>query len=566
MSGGEVNAVEAAVQLLAGLIEAGLRDVVLCPGSRSAPLAYAAEAAERRGLIRLHVRHDERTAAFVALGLARGGEGPAAVVTTSGTAVANLLPAALEAHHAGIGLLLLTADRPGRLRGTWANQTSDLQHSLFGTLPVLTIDTETRSMGGDLAGKAVAAATGERPGPVHLNLCFDEPLQPAPGEKIDLDGARPGAHPPGLAGRPVAPVAPPPPADAEACLTLAAGPRTVVVAADGATGSVAKRLAQEADWPLLAEPSSGARSGRCVVGGYRLLLDTPLGRRVERVVVFGRPTLSRPVTRLIERAGEVVLVGPPGRGPQRAVRRAAAVRVEGPDDPGWLAEWLAAGRAASAAVKAVLDGWPRPTGPAVAAALAAATGSGDALVVGASNPIRDLDLAADTLPEQALVVANRGLAGIDGTLSTALGVAAASGRPTRAFVGDLTFLHDLAGLAVPAAERARVRLQVVVLNDDGGGIFSMLEHGDHRQAFERVFATPVGADLAALCAGYQVPHRSVGGTGDLIEALGSVPSGIEVVEVTAHRADLRPLHAGIRARLQEAGLPGTGIAVEPGPR
>jgi 2-succinyl-5-enolpyruvyl-6-hydroxy-3-cyclohexene-1-carboxylate synthase len=545
-------AVEAAAALLSGLIGAGLRDVVLCPGSRSAPLAYAAQAAERDGLIRLHVRHDERTAGFVALGLGRVGGVPAAVVTTSGTAVANLVPAALEAHHAGIGLLLLTADRPIRLRGTWANQTSDLQHALFGGIPVLSVDIEAssdgetpclgadfeRRLGDDLVPRAIAAATGERPGPVHLNLCFDEPLQPAPDQQITLDVAPKAAGDPARSG-----------VDDE-CHTLPPGLRTVVVAADGTPGDAATSIAQQAGWPLLAEPTSGARSGPCVVGGYRLLLDSSLGHRVERVVVFGRPTLSRPVTRLIDRADEVVLVGPPGPGPGRRVRRASAVRVAEPDDPRWLGEWLAAGQVASSAVRTVLDEWPRPTGPAVAAVLAAVTTSADALVVGASNPIRDLDLAADTLPESALVVANRGLAGIDGTISTALGVAVASARPTRALVGDLTFLHDLAGLAVPIAERDRLRLTVVVLNDDGGGIFSMLEHAEQPGPFERVFATPVGADLGRLCAGYRVPHRMVTSITELAHALADVPYGIDVVEVPAHRTDLRPLHAAIRARLQ----------------
>ncbi len=544
--------VTAARALVEGLVAVGVTDLVLCPGSRSAPLAYAAHAAEQAGVLRLHVRHDERGAAFVALGCgAADPSRPAAVVTTSGTAVANLHPAVLEAHHSGVPLLVLTADRPHRLRGTWANQTSHLQAGLFGGAPVATRDVQVPardpaegaghewfSIGVDAVRTAVDGTPGRgRGGPVHLNLAFDEPLVPQ-----DLDawsGPAPGsAVPSARAARPTPPV------------VLDRGPRTLVVAGDRA-GPEARRFAEAAGLPLLAEPTSGAKGGAHRVGAYRLLMGRAgFGDRVERVVVFGHPTLSRPVTRLLARHDvELVQVvrSVDDLGPERSARRVQG-SLEIAADPGadssWLDQWVTAGRDAERAVDEVLEGWPALSGPLLARAVARATGVADALVVAASNPVRDLDLVAPA-PEGALVLANRGLAGIDGTVGTAVGVAAGSGRPTRLLLGDLAFLHDHGSLALPAGERDRLRLQVVVLNDDGGGIFGLIEHADHPAGFERVFGTPHGADLAPLCAGLGVPHRSVCEKGELATVLADVPVGLSVVEVRADRASLRPLHAAL---------------------
>ena len=531
------SSVEAAGRLIADLVAAGVRDVVLSPGSRSAPIAYVVAAAERDGLLRLHVRHDERSAAFFGLGIGRADpEHPAVVVTTSGSAVANLVPAAMEARHGGVPLLLLTADRPHRLRGTWANQTSDAQGKLLEAV-AYSWDVDPVNWDGTPWLDALAAAKGRlrgRPGPAHLNVCFDVPLQPAVGETISLPstGVTAGgeqAHVGAVSSRE----------------PLVLGPRTVVVAGDGA-GPEAAELATRVGWPLLAEPTSGARSGAARVPAYRLALRD-LADGIERVVVFGRPTLSRPITALLDDARvEVVQVirHDDDLGPGRTALRTGGVVVDGTDDPVWLDRWLAAGRAIEAHAMAAVDAWPEVTGLHVARVVAAATCPGSALFVGSSNAVRDLDLVSGDLPCEALIVANRGLAGIDGAVSTAAGVAVASGRPTRAYLGDLTLLHDLNGLAVPALERQRLRLQVVIANDDGGGIFATLEHARHPDAFERVFGTPTGADLGALCAGYGVDHRKVT-LSDLPAALGEVPAGISVVEVTTSRTHLAELHASL---------------------
>ena len=549
------------------LVAAGVRHAVLCPGSRSAPLAYALAAAEALGGPVLHVRHDERVAAFTALGAGTAGAGPAAVVTTSGTAVANLHPAVLEAHHADRPLVVVTADRPRALRGTWANQTTELQAGLFGAALRGVLDLEDVDAAKDPdAARArldalLASARGGpagRAGPVQLDLGFGEPLLP---DGDDLPWVLPARRPhrAAPAGRP-GPAPASPPADP---LELPPGARTVVLAGDGA-GPDARALAERAGWPLLAEPSSGARGGPNAVGPYRLLLELDAwGGAVERAVVFGRPTLSRPVTRLVGRPDvDVVLVSPyPDRPePGRPVRRAVHVTAPAPEASSGrrLRSWRVAGRAAAAAIDGVLDGEAaagRLTGPWLARELAAALRPGELLVTAASNPVRDLDLAARPLPDgpAAHVIANRGLAGIDGTVSTALGAALAAGVPARVLVGDVAFLHDLGALLAGPRE-ARPDLQIVVLNDDGGGIFSLLEHGglaeagpEQAAAFDRLFGTPHGADLASLCRGFGVRHERVGDAARARAVLAEPAPGVSVVEVPADRSGLRALHARLRS-------------------
>lgn len=563
----------AVVQQLAA---SGVREVVLCPGSRSAPLAYALHAADAAGLVRLHVRHDERAAGFTALGLSRGGGAPAAVVTTSGTAVANLHPAVLEAAESGVPLVVLSADRPHAVRGTWANQTTALQAGLFGAAARLSLDLPVPREGEPLArveatwragvADLVATARGDRdarPGPVQGDLALADPLvpdapwDPAPGPRA-----------------PSAPYAP----SAEGAVVGAA--RTVVVVGDAPAhlGALARALAERRGWPLLAEPSSGARGGPNAVGPYRLLLGEPdLGGAVERVVAVGRPTLSRPVTALLAR-GDVALVhlvahaDDPGPDPTRGARRVVVPPTAATEqlltgsrgDTAWLTAWQRAGAAAQEALDAVLDaaaGSGRLTGPLVAREVAAALARrpGELLVTAASNAVRDLDLAAAPwtgTPGGPQVLAGRGLSGIDGTLSTATGAALAAGAPATVLVGDLALLHDANGLLLPPGE-PEPDLRVVVVDDDGGGIFTGLEHGDpgapdRAAVFERLFGTPHGRDLVALAAALGVSARRVEGLDDLRAALAAPVRGREVLVVRADRADLRALHARVRGAVSEA--------------
>lgn len=517
-----------ATWVLDELVARGLTDAVLCPGSRNAPLSFALAADPR---IRLHTRIDERTAAFLALGLTKSSHRPVAVVTTSGTATANLHPAVLEAAHAGLELVAVTADRPERMRGTGANQTTD-QVRLFGTAAGFADLTEPD---GDLLAGAWFPG-----GPVHLNVQLDEPLlpgsEPSPATAVSsgLDMPSPDT------------VAEP--------HHLRAGPRTVVVAGDDA-GPPARVLAEQAGWPLLAEPSSGSRTGHNPIRTYRLLLGTALGERVERVVVFGHPTLSRPVQRLLARS-DVEVVSVPARG--RWAARPFPVASEhtrltaDADDRTWLEEWRSADRTLSARVDEYVAGRPGLTPYDVAAVVDATNPPRGLLVVGASSPVRDLDLMATAHPvgERRMVLANRGLAGIDGTISTAVG--AALGRPHSsravAYVGDVTFLHDLTGLVL-GPEEQRPPLTIVVANDDGGSIFATLEQGAEEYAghYERLFGTPHGVDLSPVCAGLGVPHVRVAARESLLEALVRPVEGIQVVEAVIGRADRRETDLAIAA-------------------
>lgn len=586
-------ATDAAAALLAGLVSRGVRHVVVSPGSRSQALALVAADLERAGLIELHVRIDERVAGFTALGIGRETGIPAAVVCTSGTAVANLLPAVLEAHHAGVPLVLITADRPPELRGVGANQTTR-QPGLFRSavrfeadlaVPELVDDdgSSEQSIALDaVAADTLAAALGEgsrAAGPVHLNVPFREPLAGASpswlaeraasgiiaeavvaDESGEDDGS--GALYQGGGGIGEADVAP----DAEGPYPVELGLRTIVVAGADA-GAAAEQFAHDGGFPLVAEIVSGARFGRQIVHGYRPLLDDPeLGGRIERVVVFGRPTLSRQVTRLLMRDdAEVLAVRGPGEpinlnGSTVAVD---AVRVgDGSPDREWLGAWMRASRAhlvdlsppapdadglASAvpherlgALNAEVEVMRAPIDrAALVDALWRASWPHDRLVFGSSRIVR----VADELlgGKKVAVHSNRGLAGIDGTIATATGIALASqvdDRPgvTRLLLGDLAFLHDMGALMLPPGEH-EPRLQVVVGNDGGGTIFDGLEvasvAGD--DAMSRVQYTPHTARLEQLALAFGWEYHRCTTRVALDQVLTAPTGGRQLIEVPLPR-------------------------------
>lgn len=543
------------------LRQAGVRAVVLCPGSRSAPLALELERLARTEGLDLHVRIDERSAGFLALGLARSRPGelvqepgqwaptrrPVAVVTTSGTAVGNLLPAVMEAAHSGAPLVVVSADRPASMVHTGANQTTD-QTRLFGRFVrgegrVSNLDGSPRAWAyqvGRLCDLASGTLTRD-PGPVHLDVELSEPLLAPAAENQD----------PTAGGR--RRVTFPPPAETEYPVANDGRP-TVVLVGDATPdeGARARRFAADAGLPLLAEPSSNARAG-AALRTYRLLLGSPLADEIGRVVVFGHPTLSRPVSRLLARDDiETVVVcdtARPAVPPGGAGAVVPGARVSGfspaRDDGDWLERWRVADREASSRLDAMVAEGPL-TGPAVAAAVVASIGPDGALVAGSSNPIRDLDLAP--VPAEAFpAYANRGLAGIDGTIATAQGIALASGRPVTALLGDLTFLHDVGSLLVGPLER-RPRLRVVVANDDGGSIFHTLEQGDPAYAtgFERVFGTPTGVSVEPLAQAYGWGFTRATTRDELVAALAAPIEGLEIVEVPLTRDGRRDLDARVR--------------------
>jgi len=561
------------------LIRCGLREVVLAPGSRSAPLAMALhERCAAGGPLRLHVRIDERTAAFLALGLAKASGRPAAVLCTSGSAAANFHPAVIEADESGVPLLLLTADRPPELRGTGANQTIDQLHLYGGAVRWFAdvgVPEARPGMNGywrSLAGRAWAAAAGAAggfPGPVQVNLPLRDPLVPGlpdagppehdpAGWPESLDGRPGGTAWTRLAGE-TGPGQP-------GALELPWTERGVLLAGDGAVraGPLAA-LAEAAGWPVLAEPSSGARRGAAALTAYQYLLDDPTftaAHRPDLVISAGRPGLSRGQLGFLRQAAghgarHVALTQGPGRwaDPARsATDVAAGVRLAGGPPPGpatdWLRGWQRADAAARRALDAVLDAGPELTEPRLARDLAAALPDGALLWAASSLPIRDLDrqMAARA---GLRVLASRGASGIDGLISAASGAAlahqAAGGGPAVALLGDLAVLHDSPGLFAGPGE-PRPDLVIVVASNDGGGIFSTLEPAAFPDSFERVFGTPHGARFSALAAAAGLPYQELREAADLPAALRG--GGLRLVEVPAGRA----AGAALRQRLHEAAM------------
>jgi 2-succinyl-5-enolpyruvyl-6-hydroxy-3-cyclohexene-1-carboxylate synthase len=551
-----------ALTLVDELARAGVTDACLAPGSRSAPLALAL--AEHPG-IGVHVHLDERSAAFFALGAAKRSGRPVVVVCTSGTAAANFHPAVLEADHARVPLLVLTADRPPELRGTGANQATD-QLKLYGPavrwfceVGVPADDPAAGRYWRSLASRAFAEAAGPPAGPVHLNLAFADPLVPLdpapdPGRRLAGEPApgRPGgapwtAAPAGVRAAADGDVA----ALAEAVRAEARG-LLVVGWGAGLDPAAVDAFAAASGWPVLADPLSGARRGPAAVSTYDGLVRAPrfaAGHRPDLVVRVGGAPTSKALTAWLDETVPQVLVDPaggwldPGRSVSlrltadpSALLAAVAARLDGRGPGPWLGQWLAAEGLAREAIDGLLEEWTEPFEGRVARDLVAWMPDGGTLVVGSSMPVRDVDAFAR--PREGLrLLANRGLSGIDGFVATALGVAAAGEEPVAALCGDLTLLHDASSL-LGAAGRPRGAV-LVVCDNDGGGIFSFLPQARlPAELFEPLFGTPHGLDLAALAAAARVPSRVVEKAADLVPALDAAlaSGGTQLVVVRGDRA------------------------------
>lgn len=539
--------VDTASAILASLDALGLTHVLYCPGSRSAPFAYALEAGAFGGDARAVL--DERSAGFMAVGLARTGALPA-VVVTSGTAVAELAPAVLEASHARLPLLLLTADRPGELRGVGASQATD-QSRLFGAHVRAQVDLEPQEASTTLVGhltRCVAAACGApagTPGPVQINVAFRDPLTPASPASASASGDEAGAS---FVPRPTRVLAASP---VSARWEDVVGPATagLIVAGEGALPR-ALEWSRASGFPLLAEPASGAWAGGGVTPFEQSLVASSLGREVDTVVVTGRPTLSRPIHALLARPDvRVVVVDPHSPWVDISGNASAVVAdleaTRGPVDAA-QAEWASrvrdAARDAGERIESLLAAGSGRTMLDLARAVAAS--SSGPLVLGASNPVRAFDLAVPTLEGRA-VHSNRGQAGIDGTISTAVGIclgagsvgevsAPASERVT-AVMGDLTACHDASSLALAAA--ARAHLDIIVADDRGGGIFATLEHGRATtpEAYDRWFGVAQEVDYEALAAAYRLAFARVDNPAQLARVLETPQAGPRLVHVPVER-------------------------------
>ena len=490
------------------IVEAGITDVVISPGSRNAPLSIAFHQASVKGLIKLHVRIDERTAAFFALGIAKASGRPVPIVCTSGTAVANYHPAVLEASHTNLPLLVLTADRPASLRKTGANQTTE-QARIFGKAVRYFADVSGSVYPMELPLNSLQS------GPVHLNIQFEEPLI---GDKSDnwlndltitapkiFDRKTPGTF-------------------------YTKSTRGVLVIGHDRGGLAVDAVRDFADalgWPVIAEDPltfEKAISHASIFLTSRAIADDLVP---DTVVVIGRTTLSRSINAFIKSARKEIVIDPrmatvdSDRMASQKFLQLPKVEVQ-PADSEYKEKWQKYSQRAAKMVGDISQ-WSEAL---IAREIGAAIPTGTALFVSSSRPIRDLEgfASARTGVE---TFANRGLAGIDGNISTALGIASQR-KETIAVLGDLGFLHDLTGLI----HNEDINLKILVINNDGGGIFSTLSQRGVA-GFEEVFGTPHGKDLAAIASAIGVPAKTISTEAELKSELATPIKGVSVVVITA---------------------------------
>lgn len=500
--------------VIAELVKAGVSTFVLCPGSRSAPLAYALGDAADAGIITLHIETDERVAGFIALGSGVAGK-PAAVVTTSGSAVANLHPAVEEANYAGVPLIVLAADRPNESRGVRASQTADHRAVLEGSVRfVAEIPADAPHVRGQVI-RAVRKAQSAEPGPVLINVAFREPL--LPGSTWDEvradclpDRPAPGRYPVVVSGP-----------------SIRANPMF--------TGEVQllERVPNLARVPILAEPTGELRTHPNAVNAHPYLLRTPLRDRIDSVIVLGHPTLTREVTRLLADPSVTVFAVDEGAGYTDAAGTAHVADLDDVNgllahaEAEWLQSWLEASSVADAAIDHEIG--VELSFPTIARAL---TASPVPTQIAASSIIREVNLYGGS-PAGARF-ANRGLAGIDGTMSTAIGTSIALGEPVRVVVGDLAFIHDL-GALVRGVGQIIPGLDVVVIDDHGGSLFATLEYGLGPEiAYDRAFRTEKELDVEAAARAVGVEYVAPATLVEFTEALGRV-SGVRIVHVDLGR-------------------------------
>ncbi|MEY3691435.1 MAG: 2-succinyl-5-enolpyruvyl-6-hydroxy-3-cyclohexene-carboxylic-acid synthase [Actinomycetota bacterium] len=534
-------------------VRAGIQHAVVAPGSRSTPLAVALAA---RSELRLHVFHDERSAGFAALGIGRATGVPAVLLCTSGTAAAHFLAPVLEAHQSRVPMVVCTADRPPELRDVSAPQTID-QTKLYGTAvrwfhdPGVPSD-DARTTWRPLARRCVAAATGLVPGPVHLNLPFREPLL---GEAGELPPAGESHTARAVVG-----------VDAAALVSTASrlsGLRGVVVAGRGSTHEVLS-FAEAAGWPVLADATSGLRECHPnVVVAFDPVLRVPQfsGRNLPEVIVrVGDPPASKVLAQWTARTGaRVVQVSDHDRfvDPDHLVSETVVGRIDrvmallagavSPAPDGWLGGWS---RAEAAAQRAITEATDAVFGePTVARRVTDTRPAGTNLVVSSSMPIRDVEWFGTVTPG-VVVHSNRGANGIDGVVSTAVGVALGTGAPTTLLIGDVALIHDSNGLW--GLEGRGVDLTVVVVNNDGGSIFSFLPQAaatDH-DTFEMLWGTPHGVDIAHLCAAHGIAHTAVHDREGLERSL--TGTGTRVIEVRTDRPANVAVHDAVNAAVAAA--------------
>ncbi len=563
---------------VAALEDRGVRDACVCSGSRSAPLVLALH----RSSIRTHVPLDERAGAFFALGLAKASRRPVPIVTTSGTAAANLHPAAVEALHARVPLILLTADRPPELRDAGAPQTID-QVRMFGgavrwfhEVGAPVAEPDLLHYAAALGVRAVAEAWGPPAGPIHLNFAFREPLVPEPESirPLRARGGSGGTASPETLGDPELPAPSARGITRAACLLRQRRRGLIVCGPDDASPELpaaVARLAAVTGYPILADPASQVRYGphdrARVMGAYDAFLMTPAfaAREAPEVVIqFGPALTSKSYHQYAARHAETLhLLVDPARGWRSPSRRArelfaanpsafasalADALAKGSDPlPRWGETFQVAERAAREAIDRRRASVPELSEGYLFPELLDACPEGTLFYVGNSLAIRNLDLFAPSSPKRLRILSNRGASGIDGVVSSGLGAGAAGGPPVLVVVGDLSFHHDLNGLA--AARDGNARATIVIVNNDGGGVFSLLPVARHGDVFERYFGTPHGLDFAPAAAMYRIhfarPDSLSALRGRAADSLAR--NATEILEVQTSREETRALHQAVRA-------------------
>jgi 2-succinyl-5-enolpyruvyl-6-hydroxy-3-cyclohexene-1-carboxylate synthase len=498
------NSTSLARVIVRQIIEAGITDVVVSPGSRNAPLSLAFFSASKRGLIKLHVRIDERTAAFFALGIIKATGRPVPIVCTSGTAVANFHPAVLEASHTNAPLLVLTADRPAILRKTGANQTTE-QARIYGKAVRYFADIDGPVFPMELPFDSL------RSGPVHLNVQFDEPMLPDDSDKW-LDEIVISAKVFENRAKP-------------STLKSDSNRGVLVIGHDrgGLSVESVRKFAKELGWPIIAEdplsfPDAIAHASIFLTSSQIRAALIP-----QTAIVIGRTTLSRSINAFLKLAPTQVVIDPRMAtvdSDRHADKRFTQLPVLNTHkaSPEWLEQWDKYALRCAKSIDA-LTGF---TEAVIAKEIAANLPEGSTLFVSSSRPIRDLEGFAT--PRSGVTThANRGLAGIDGNISTALGIALAS-KQTFAVLGDLSFLHDLTGLI----HREEINCTFIVINNDGGGIFSTLPQRGV-DGFESVFGTPHGLDPAAIAKAMGISATTISSVDELKKTLKAPVKGISIV-------------------------------------
>jgi 2-succinyl-5-enolpyruvyl-6-hydroxy-3-cyclohexene-1-carboxylate synthase len=563
------------------LARGGLKRAVISPGSRSTPLAVALW---RQPEIEVSVIVDERSAGFLALGAAQASGEPVALLCTSGTALANYHPAVCEADESAIPLLVLSADRPPELRGIGAGQTID-QIKTFGSSVRWFCEVGTHAADDEgllhyrsVACRALSAGRGEvRPGPVHLNLPWREPLAPVPVEDAVTATDPLALH--GREGRPLTAVTRLDLEPSQFLLDEVAGHigdaiAGVIIAGrqlDPELREPLAHLARVSGFPILAEPTSQLRCGphdrSHVIASYDLLLrDEHFAHAVvpELVLRFGEMPTSKPLRAWLAASGADQIVIDPYGGWNEPTNRAAAILRADPTElaSGWAARleglegrerpvperWIEAEAAAQGVLAGGLGPGDSLTEPALHRALGAAHRDGDLVYTASSMSIRDQEAFLAPSGTDALFLCNRGANGIDGLVSSGIGAAQASGRPTTIVTGDLGLLHDIGGLA--ALRDVETPVRIVVVDNDGGGIFHFLPQESALDAgeFEALLGTPRGVDTAKAAALFDLPHRRLESLADLPEALAA---GTGLIEVKTDRQTNRGIHRSLESRVAQ---------------